>query len=252
MKRKKDVTERKVSSWIMLLLALVLVSYTVGGLTSYNQAQVSASRGGSSAKAITESVVVNGRTDASAIVKQDAQYFSRDYNWEDEYNDLQEDVRRQYEGIQREIENQYWIGFWSVFAPFLIFWIVLGFIFCAIVYKDAKKRNANAGLWAVMAFFLGLIGVILWLVARPDKPSDEKKTKRVDAVGDRRGKQEEKDAVAELDERLAEGEISEKTYQEVKERLEKRSKKREKEKPPDEREKEEASEGDDEVWSTWP
>ena len=35
------------------------------------------------------------------------------------------------------------------------------------VYKDAKKRGGNEALWAILVFFTGLIGLIIWLVIRP-------------------------------------------------------------------------------------
>jgi len=46
----------------------------------------------------------------------------------------------------------------------LIIWIAIGYW----MYEDAKKRNENAGLWLVIGLVLGLIGLIIWIVVRPD------------------------------------------------------------------------------------
>ncbi len=46
----------------------------------------------------------------------------------------------------------------------LIVWIGIGYW----MYKDAKKRNENAVLWLIIGLVLGLIGVIIWIIVRPD------------------------------------------------------------------------------------
>ena len=38
------------------------------------------------------------------------------------------------------------------------------------VYRDAQSRGENAILWALLTFFLGLIGLVIWLVVRQNKP----------------------------------------------------------------------------------
>lgn len=41
-------------------------------------------------------------------------------------------------------------------------------VLCAVfVYRDAKKRGLNAGLWALLAFFTTIIGVVVYLLTRP-------------------------------------------------------------------------------------
>ena len=37
-------------------------------------------------------------------------------------------------------------------------------------YRDAQARGENGILWAVIVFFLGLIGLVIWLVVRSNKP----------------------------------------------------------------------------------
>jgi len=45
----------------------------------------------------------------------------------------------------------------------LIVWIFV----IVWVYKDAEKRGKSGVLWAIIVFFLGIIGLIIWLVVRP-------------------------------------------------------------------------------------
>lgn len=44
-----------------------------------------------------------------------------------------------------------------------IIWIVVGIW----VYKDAERRGKSGGLWFIIIIFLGLIGIIIWLLIRP-------------------------------------------------------------------------------------
>ncbi|MEF8874254.1 MAG: hypothetical protein V5A88_06230 [Candidatus Thermoplasmatota archaeon] len=36
------------------------------------------------------------------------------------------------------------------------------------MYKDAEKRNENGILWFIVGFLLSIIGLIIWIVIRPD------------------------------------------------------------------------------------
>jgi hypothetical protein len=44
----------------------------------------------------------------------------------------------------------------------LFVWIALLFW----VYRDASRRGMNAGLWVVVVFFLHLLGIVVYLIAR--------------------------------------------------------------------------------------
>lgn len=49
----------------------------------------------------------------------------------------------------------------------VIFFIIA--IFIAIwVYKDAEKRGKNGALWLIVVLISGIIGLIIWLIVRPD------------------------------------------------------------------------------------
>ncbi len=43
--------------------------------------------------------------------------------------------------------------------------IIVQIVLTIWVYKDAKKRNANAALWAILTFLFGIIGLIIYLLA---------------------------------------------------------------------------------------
>ncbi len=53
----------------------------------------------------------------------------------------------------------------------LIIWIAIGIW----MYKDAKKRDENAVLWLIIGLIAGLIGLIIWIVVRPDMAEVERK-----------------------------------------------------------------------------
>jgi hypothetical protein len=49
-----------------------------------------------------------------------------------------------------------------VVAGLLAVWIVL----LVWVYRDASRRGMNGALWVVVVFFLHLIGLVVYLIAR--------------------------------------------------------------------------------------
>ncbi|MFO8110760.1 MAG: hypothetical protein R6U17_09640 [Thermoplasmata archaeon] len=65
-----------------------------------------------------------------------------------------------------------------VFILPLIIWIAIGIW----MYKDAKKRGENAVLWLIVGLIAGLIGLIIWMVIRPDMAEVEQK-KRQEEMG---------------------------------------------------------------------
>ncbi len=58
-------------------------------------------------------------------------------------------------------------------APFIIGLTIFLIIFIVWIYivtwvaRDANKRGTSGTLWGILAFFLGLIGLLLYLIARP-------------------------------------------------------------------------------------
>lgn len=53
----------------------------------------------------------------------------------------------------------------------LIIWLLIGIW----MYKDAKKRDENAVLWLIVGLVAGLIGLIIWIVVRPDMAEVQQK-----------------------------------------------------------------------------
>jgi len=53
-------------------------------------------------------------------------------------------------------------------ALFLIplLWFVVGLLILVFVYKDAESRGMNGALWAIIVFFLSLLGLLLYLIVR--------------------------------------------------------------------------------------
>ena len=49
---------------------------------------------------------------------------------------------------------------------FPLFWFAVAILLLVWVYQDAQSRGMNGGLWAVIVFFLSVLGLILYLVIR--------------------------------------------------------------------------------------
>ena len=48
----------------------------------------------------------------------------------------------------------------------ILVWCVIGIILAIWVYRDAQSRGMNGALWLIITIFLGLIGLIIYLVVR--------------------------------------------------------------------------------------
>jgi len=58
----------------------------------------------------------------------------------------------------------------AVLLPLAIVLAINGFI-AYWINKDAKSRGMeNATLWAVLGFFLGLLGLLIYILSRPERP----------------------------------------------------------------------------------
>ena len=74
--------------------------------------------------------------------------------------------------------SNYYDTFPTILVVILLVYVTIFIVWLAVaywVYKDAKKRGLkNAALWGVVAFFGGLIGILIYLVLRnnmkPDTP----------------------------------------------------------------------------------
>jgi len=52
---------------------------------------------------------------------------------------------------------------------------IINILIAVWMYKDAKKRYENSILWLILGLFLGIIGLIIWLVFRPAMEDVEQK-----------------------------------------------------------------------------
>ncbi|MFW6304463.1 MAG: hypothetical protein ACOC1V_01640 [Candidatus Saliniplasma sp.] len=53
--------------------------------------------------------------------------------------------------------------------------LIIGILIAVWMYKDAEKRDENGILWLIIGLILGIIGLIIWLVVRPDMAEVERK-----------------------------------------------------------------------------
>jgi hypothetical protein len=58
------------------------------------------------------------------------------------------------------------LGFGLVMCVLYLIILVVWIIVAIWAYKDAEKRGMNGLLWALVVFFLGLIGLIIYIVVR--------------------------------------------------------------------------------------
>jgi hypothetical protein len=65
------------------------------------------------------------------------------------------------------------VAVWAVAFLCILVMMVLSFCLqiyiCYFMYTDANARGENGTLWAVIGFFGGLVGLIIWLCVRPEK-----------------------------------------------------------------------------------
>lgn len=59
-----------------------------------------------------------------------------------------------------------------------IVWIIISILLCIWVYKDAEARGESAVLWLIVVLITGIIGLIVWLVVRPDKKASTREPRR--------------------------------------------------------------------------
>ena len=60
-------------------------------------------------------------------------------------------------------------------VPFLLvplLWFVIGLLILVFVYRDAESRGMNGALWAIIVFFLSLLGLLLYLIVRGSPQQD--------------------------------------------------------------------------------
>jgi TctA family transporter len=62
---------------------------------------------------------------------------------------------------------QWWTVLWVL--P-MIAWFIIAILIAVWVYRDAEKRGESGALWLIIVLITGIIGLIIWLIIRRDKP----------------------------------------------------------------------------------
>lgn len=61
-------------------------------------------------------------------------------------------------------------GILALMISFAVIWFVVAILIAVWVYRDAEKRGENGALWLIIVLIAGIIGLIIWLIVRGDKP----------------------------------------------------------------------------------
>ncbi|MEM1557519.1 MAG: hypothetical protein QXG12_02900 [Thermoproteota archaeon] len=51
----------------------------------------------------------------------------------------------------------------------VIYWVI-AILLCIWVYRDAESRGMNGVMWLIVVLIAGIIGLIIYLVVRKEKP----------------------------------------------------------------------------------
>ena len=70
-------------------------------------------------------------------------------------------------------DTQHYFGVMWIGAILLgLAWIVISIILCVWVYRDARQRyppeNPEPLLWLIIVLFIGIVGLIIYLLVRPE------------------------------------------------------------------------------------
>ena len=60
-------------------------------------------------------------------------------------------------------------------ATCMVWWFFLGIIFAGYAYKDAKRREMNRILWAIISFAIPIGGFLFYYAVRTPLPDEDKK-----------------------------------------------------------------------------
>jgi cobalamin biosynthesis protein CobD/CbiB len=52
-----------------------------------------------------------------------------------------------------------------------VVWFIIAILLCIWVYRDAESRGMGGALWLIIVLITGIIGLIIYLVVRKDKPA---------------------------------------------------------------------------------
>ena len=69
--------------------------------------------------------------------------------------------------------------FFAIMLPIMAAIFIVAILLAVWVYRDAESRGESGILWLIIVLITGIIGLIIWLIVRGDKPviSSEPTTK---------------------------------------------------------------------------
>ena len=62
------------------------------------------------------------------------------------------------------------LGIVALMLAIGVLWFVVAILIAVWVYRDAEKRGESGALWLLIVLITGIIGLIIWLIIRRDKP----------------------------------------------------------------------------------
>jgi len=65
------------------------------------------------------------------------------------------------------------LGIFALMIAIAVLWFVVAILIAVWVYRDAEKRGENGALWLIIVLITGILGLIIWLIVRGDKPVTE-------------------------------------------------------------------------------
>jgi hypothetical protein len=65
------------------------------------------------------------------------------------------------------------LGIVALMIAIGVIWFVVAILIAVWVYRDAEKRGESGALWLIIVLITGIIGLIIWLIVRGDKPVKE-------------------------------------------------------------------------------
>jgi hypothetical protein len=65
------------------------------------------------------------------------------------------------------LQWELWYFSWAICG---VVWFIIWILIAIWVYRDAEERGMSGALWLIIVIFTGLIGIIIYLVVRTDRP----------------------------------------------------------------------------------
>lgn len=67
-------------------------------------------------------------------------------------------------------QGEWILGLAGLFCLIPVIYWVIAILLCIWVYRDAESRGMNGVMWLIVVLISGIIGLIIYLVVRKEKP----------------------------------------------------------------------------------